>query len=90
MCDTKQAHHREGPLCVERYLVQQKTVSHTFKGTHITGKFMSLEGMRSLIQCPGISFHFIPAPWTEGGVGINAVTTSASNCSKFERKRYSV
>lgn len=33
----------------------------TLKRTHIPGKFMSLEGTRSLVQCPGTS-HPSPSP----------------------------
>lgn len=65
------------------YLVQQLSTSRTLNGTHIPAKFMPLEGRRPLVQRPGISPHFVPAQWTEGGArgAVNALTAPALNCN---------
>lgn len=74
----------------EPYLVQQESVSHTFKRTHIPGHFLPLDGVRSLARHPGASSSSVPAPgrqavWpaqrSQGGVGVNGLATPASSYS---------
>lgn len=80
------------------YLVQRKSVSRTFKGTHIPGKLTSLGGTRSSVQHPGI-FPVGPAPshWQCGqpkgprvGRGPMPQQPQPRTTQRFERTRYRV
>lgn len=70
-----------------------KSVSHTFKRTHIPGKLISPEGMRSLVQRPGNSAPY-PSDLQFGrpngqrvGLGVNALATPALNCNSSLKGR---
>lgn len=60
-----------------------KSTSHTLTRTHVPGMFISLEGRRSLVQCPVTPPYFVPAQWMDGGARgtVNAIKAPALNCN---------